>query len=242
MRFQPLTKKMKYCATCEKAIAKKAKRCPYCGAKNKKKFYKKISFWFFIGLLLLIVVNMIFDKPTGTYNENNVTTTQKTLNYKNVYKGGAIKTDFVSITIDEISTAKTIYSKNSSAVLNSDPGDTYVYVKGKITNTSSRAYNVGGMGSWSYDTNTYLDADLELTNGESEYGSLLIDNGGTYGIISDGYLEPWDSVTYYIAFSINESYYRTYNKGEITVAFTDYFSEAPSYDRANCDYLYKIIF
>lgn len=233
-------KKMKQCGTCGSIIAKSAKKCPFCGAKNKKKFYKRKRFWISIALLVVVIINLI-PKDNETNDENmNVETTEHILQYKDVYEGDTITTGFVSITIDEISTAETIYSINSSAVLNSDPGSIKVYMKGTITNISTSSYDIGGMGSMSYDTTTYIDADLELSNGESEYGSLLVDNGGVYGIISDGYLKPYDSVTYYIVFDVNETYYNTYNKGEITLAFTENFNTAPSYNRDNCEYLYRI--
>lgn len=239
--------KMKQCPTCSNVIAKSAKRCPFCGAKNKKKFYKRKRFWVIVILLIVIIINLIPKNDIVASEQSKITTsvaetTEPTLYYQDIYEGDVITTGFVSITIDEISTTNTIYSINSNAVLNSDPGDIYVYIKGTITNTSPTSYDIGGMGSWSYNTSTYIDADLELSNGESEYGSLLIDDGGTYGILSDGYLSPYDSVTYYIAFNINETYYYSYNKGEITLAFTENFFEKPSYNRDNCDYLYRINF
>ncbi len=46
-------KKMKLCKVCGKPIAKNAKRCPYCGAKNKKPLFKRVSTYI---LLLIIVV------------------------------------------------------------------------------------------------------------------------------------------------------------------------------------------
>ena len=37
--------KMKKCDTCGAEIAESAKRCPACGAKNKKPIYKRVWFW-----------------------------------------------------------------------------------------------------------------------------------------------------------------------------------------------------
>ena len=47
--------KMKNCKACGEEIAKKAKKCPHCGAKNKKPFYKKLWFW----LLVFIIIGSI---------------------------------------------------------------------------------------------------------------------------------------------------------------------------------------
>lgn len=54
MQTNTLNKNMMTCTTCGKPIAKNAKRCPYCGAKNKKKIYKRFSFW--IAILLVVIV------------------------------------------------------------------------------------------------------------------------------------------------------------------------------------------
>lgn len=48
-------KKMIKCKTCNAEIAASAKSCPSCGAKNKKPFYKKVSFWI-IAIIIVIVV------------------------------------------------------------------------------------------------------------------------------------------------------------------------------------------
>ena len=47
-----MSKKLISCKACGEEIAKKAKKCPHCGAKNKKPFFKKWWFW-------LIVIMMI---------------------------------------------------------------------------------------------------------------------------------------------------------------------------------------
>lgn len=51
--------KLKTCRSCGKLIDKKAKRCPYCNAKQKKPFYKKIWFWILIFLLLIIIIGSL---------------------------------------------------------------------------------------------------------------------------------------------------------------------------------------
>jgi len=48
--------KMVICRNCNTAIAKKAKICPSCGAKNKKPFYKKA--WFII-LAIIVLIGVI---------------------------------------------------------------------------------------------------------------------------------------------------------------------------------------
>lgn len=48
--------KMVICRSCNTPIAKSAKICPSCGAKNKKPFYKK---WWFILLIVVIAIGAI---------------------------------------------------------------------------------------------------------------------------------------------------------------------------------------
>ena len=51
------------CKVCGNEMAKSAKSCPSCGAKNKKPFYKK---WWLWGILIVIVI-----VAAGTGNSNN---------------------------------------------------------------------------------------------------------------------------------------------------------------------------
>lgn len=48
-------KKMKICTTCGKPIARSAKSCPYCGAKQKKSLLKRPWFWILVILLILMI-------------------------------------------------------------------------------------------------------------------------------------------------------------------------------------------
>lgn len=47
-----MSKKMMSCKTCGQEIAKSAKKCPHCGAKNKKPFFLR---WWFILLAIIVV-------------------------------------------------------------------------------------------------------------------------------------------------------------------------------------------
>ena len=47
---------MKPCKACGAPIAKKAKACPKCGAKNKKPIFARVWFWLLIVVVLIIVV------------------------------------------------------------------------------------------------------------------------------------------------------------------------------------------
>lgn len=52
-------KKMTTCKVCGAPIAKNAKKCPSCGAKNKKPIYKKLWFWVLAIIVVAIVVKSV---------------------------------------------------------------------------------------------------------------------------------------------------------------------------------------
>lgn len=58
-----MTSKLKKCKSCGTEIAKSAKTCPSCGAKNKKPFYTRVWFWVLIALFLIIAFSV------GTEND-----------------------------------------------------------------------------------------------------------------------------------------------------------------------------
>ena len=67
-------KKMKLCKTCGATIAKSAKRCPVCGAKNKKPIYKRVWFWLICIIVLIVIVNWAYSIFVSPSN--------KTISYK----------------------------------------------------------------------------------------------------------------------------------------------------------------
>ena len=58
--------KMTACKACGKEIAKSAKTCPHCGAKNKKPLFKKWWFWVIVVLLLGSIGNSGNDIENGS--------------------------------------------------------------------------------------------------------------------------------------------------------------------------------
>ena len=163
------------------------------------------------------------------------------LDYEEIFVGDTISTDFVTFTVDRLATATTIESIDSSVVMNAESGEEYVYIRGKVKNTSDSTYDLGSMGSMSDgNTDMMIDAELVMTNGKAKTGFLFVDDGGIYGLISEGELEPGEEVTYYIAFLLDRSLSEYYMNGEIKIGFTEDFKVKPLYDHSNCDYIYKI--
>ncbi|MCQ4637174.1 hypothetical protein NE619_10595 [Anaerovorax odorimutans] len=75
--------KTKLCNSCGKRIAKSAKACPYCGAKNKRPIHKR--WWFIVACVLIvsIIVGSTLDNadttsPTGSTENTSAETTKTT--------------------------------------------------------------------------------------------------------------------------------------------------------------------
>lgn len=52
-------KKLIKCSACGNDMAKNAKKCPNCGAKNKKPFYKRKLFWVIAVIVLYLLINLL---------------------------------------------------------------------------------------------------------------------------------------------------------------------------------------
>lgn len=196
-----------------------------------------------IVVIVSLIISMCWLVPAFSGSDSNnyddtISQEKPQLHYTEIYEGGEIDTDFVKIVIEDISTATTIKSENSTVVFNSDPGEHYMYMTGILTNTSDYFYDVGSLGSASYgNMDTMIDCNFEMSNGESVYGTFLTDDFGLYGLSSDGKISPKESVRFYFVFAIDQN---SIPSGKITMAFTEYFCEEPSYDHSNCEYLYQI--
>lgn len=72
-------KKIISCQTCGKEVAKSAKTCPHCGAKNRKPIYKRFSFYLLIIFALIIMYsgNDTEPVPEIVYNIGNTISTDK---------------------------------------------------------------------------------------------------------------------------------------------------------------------
>lgn len=75
--------KMINCKSCNAEIAASAKRCPHCGAKNKKPIYKRP--WFIV-LIVIIVVGVFAgggsDEPTSQNTDSSAPEKEQVIEYK----------------------------------------------------------------------------------------------------------------------------------------------------------------
>lgn len=82
-----MNKGMTTCKVCGNELAKSAKRCPHCGAKNKRPIYKRWWFWLFIAIILYLAVDIITARMEAKKNRESA---------ENVYNSSA------TIILDEI--------------------------------------------------------------------------------------------------------------------------------------------
>ena len=70
--------KMKNCKTCGKSIAKNAKNCPFCGAKNKSSIFTKWWFWALIVIVVIVAVSNTGNSDDNEWNKVDTAATTAT--------------------------------------------------------------------------------------------------------------------------------------------------------------------
>ena len=68
--------KMKTCKSCGQPIAKSAKKCPNCGAKNSQPVYKKWWFWLIAVIILLIIIGAAGSGDNDSSSNSDTSTTK----------------------------------------------------------------------------------------------------------------------------------------------------------------------
>jgi RNA polymerase subunit RPABC4/transcription elongation factor Spt4 len=135
--------KMTTCKSCGKELAKSAKTCPSCGAKNKKPIYKRWFFWLIAIIILIFVISATGDDDETIENEAQEIQTEE----KEVYSIGEVVTvgdiDWEVLSATNIGT--TISSENmfiDDCVTNSGE---FIDVVVKVTNNRNEMYTITGV-------------------------------------------------------------------------------------------------
>ena len=144
-----MNQKMTECKACGQEIAKSAKTCPHCGAKNKKKppiLIGIIAFFVLVGIIASSVGN---DEPkkvenTGTSNvETSVNNKEEVKEEKNAfYVGETAELKGVSITL--VNVAESTGSQFNTPT----DGNVFVLCEFEIANNSNKEINVSSMMSF----------------------------------------------------------------------------------------------
>lgn len=78
-----MSKKMTNCKACGQEIAKSAKACPHCGAKNKKPIFKKWWFWVIIVVVLFAAIGNSGSDTNDEGTTNNNTKVEENVSSEN---------------------------------------------------------------------------------------------------------------------------------------------------------------
>ncbi|MGM9550718.1 MAG: zinc ribbon domain-containing protein [Clostridia bacterium] len=135
--------KMVKCASCGNEIAKSAKTCPGCGAKNKKPIYKK---WWFWAIVVVVIIAI------GTSGGNDNKTTNTTVDTENATSAAEDVIEYEAVNLGMM--IKDL--KNNAMKAESEYQDKYVEVKGRINNFDSDGKYISikptNASEWDFDT------------------------------------------------------------------------------------------
>lgn len=92
--------KMKLCKTCQKEIARSAKICPHCGAKNKRSKLKTFAIGAIIFIIFIAIVGALDSSDTSKTDLVDVVKTGYLGNYKSVSVGQVLEKSFTESTWD----------------------------------------------------------------------------------------------------------------------------------------------
>lgn len=125
------SKKMKNCTSCEAEIAKSAKVCPNCGAKNKKPIYKRA--WFIV-LVVFVVIGTISSMGNSDENTtNNSATSTNTLVEKTTTEELPKAIEYIAYDVKELINDL----DNNALKAEKKYSDAYVELTGKLSTIDS---------------------------------------------------------------------------------------------------------
>ena len=189
-------KNMTVCKACGAQIAKGAKACPACGAKNKKPIFKRVWFWAIIVVVLLGIVigtsgGDSEPQKTGENGNSVSATTQKTGENGNSVSATTQKTEYQIGDIVELNGASVVVNrveKSSGDSWNAPKnGHEYVIVEVTIKNIGS-------------STISYNPFDFKMQNSQGNITEQTWFSSDRNNDLSSGELAPGGSVTGTIPF------------------------------------------
>ena len=142
-----MSKKMTTCKACGQEIAKSAKVCPHCGAKNKKPFFKK---WWFWAIIVILIASLgtsggDADNESVAVNNESASTGAVSNNENKVAKGdkaeAPAKTEYyVGDVLEDGNTrivfmSSGVYSEENEFMQPKD-GNKYIYLQFAFENIS----------------------------------------------------------------------------------------------------------
>ena len=186
--FNPKT--MKPCKSCGQPIAKKAKVCPNCGAKNKKPLFKKPIFWILIVLVVIIIVAIASSgdssDTTTVESISSSETAQTNASESDTYKpagdekilpGNVVTTDELKISYISCNTNYTDYSEFSEP----EKGNKVVRAEFTFENISSSDISLDSFECYAdgkkceefYGADDYASPTLESISSGRTFSSVI---------------------------------------------------------------------
>lgn len=177
--------KLTICKACGAEIAKSAKSCPQCGAKNKQPFYKKWWFWVIIVILLSAMATSGKGENGKENSAQNHTTEKPSSNIATTSKHPAKTEYYVGDMIEDGNTKIVFMSSGDYAEDNNfmqpAEGKKYIYLQFAFENISSSADTSVSLYSFTCYADGYA-ADMYY-GGEDSLSATLSAGRGTTGYI-----------------------------------------------------------
>lgn len=179
-----MSKKLVTCKACGEEISKKCKKCPKCGAKNKKPFYKNISFW----LIVLFIVGAI--GSCGSDTEAEPTPTTPTITQTPTTESIAEAVTEPALTIELVAGEAGEYGELFTVNKDTEFEETYY-----IYHIPAGTYSVTNNGEYMSQFNVYSDEIVKNDSGweevaESFYVKVLdVDASDTFTIADGQHIE-----------------------------------------------------
>ena len=168
--------KMVKCKTCGTEIAKSAKSCPSCGAKNKQPIYQKVWFWLVIVLVVIPVIGTI-----ASSGESNMVNEPGTLTREN---------SEVEVKVKETTTEPNAFSGDCGIDASAEMGEDiigYPELSISIKNTTDK--KISAIQFWAVPCDVYGDEITGWTSQNKLYTDTAIEAGKSttiaYGFIED---------------------------------------------------------
>lgn len=142
MERKEMNKKMTTCKACNQEIARSAKSCPHCGAKNKKPIFKKWWFWVIIVVVLFIAIGSSGgDADTNVTNNDNTGTTISNNTDSKPNKSEPAKTEYYVGDILEDGNTKIVFMSSGDYTEENEfmqpaDGNKYIFLQFAFENTS----------------------------------------------------------------------------------------------------------
>lgn len=154
----------KKCKSCGEEIAKGAKVCPNCGAKQKKSIFKKWWFWIIVAVIAIAAISSGGNNENPRIVDSNSQETTQT-ETETIYKvGDTLATNKFEIKITDVKTATHV----GGEYFNTEPSDggIYVIVEWECKNISDSPVSAFGCPSIKLvdKNNVKYDSDINATS------------------------------------------------------------------------------